>query len=104
MVRKRLRYMRLKSVIKGNTVRDMRLIAAKAIEKGNGAKELQDEILKILETMDEVEERHQQEQLKLSNCHRFVYAKEGGHNVQLTEPGLIADEVRWVLQTHERSK
>jgi len=92
------------SIIKGNTVRDLRLLTAKAIEKGNGAKEMQDAMLRILETMDEIEERHQLEQLKLSSCHRFVYAREGGHNVQFTEPDLIADEVRWILRTYGLSR
>jgi len=40
----------------------------------------------------------QRDQLKLSKRGRIVFAEKSGHNVDLTEPDLIAEEVKWVLE------
>jgi pimeloyl-ACP methyl ester carboxylesterase len=39
----------------------------------------------------------QLEQLSLSSNSRSVIAEKSGHNVHLTQPEVIADATRWVL-------
>ena len=88
------------SVVKGNTIQDIRKIGDAAIKRGNGTKEQQEEALKIFETFDEKEEKLQRDQLRLSSNSRFVYATKSGHSVHYTEPELIATEIKWILDTY----
>ena len=41
--------------------------------------------------------------LKLSSG-RLVHANESGHDVHLTEPEIIAEEVKWILSVTEEWK
>ena len=49
------------------------------------------------EAMDEADERFKREQLKLSRNSRFRNVPDCGHNVHLTHPGVVTEEVKWVL-------
>ena len=46
---------------------------------------------------DETEGKLQEEQLKLSIRGRMVRARLSGHNVQLFQPDLIAEQLKWIL-------
>lgn len=85
-------------VIRGNTPRDIRMFYEAAVEKGNGSEEDRRKILKMVESLEEKDEGLQKEQLKLSSSARFVQAEKSGHNVQLTEPELVAAEIEKVLK------
>jgi pimeloyl-ACP methyl ester carboxylesterase len=87
------------SVIKGMTARDLQKLLAVADEKGKGREELRTALHKTLETLDEKETLLQKGQLQLSeeSCGKFVVANESGHNIQFTEPEVIASEVKWVI-------
>jgi pimeloyl-ACP methyl ester carboxylesterase len=84
-------------VIRGNVPRDMRLFYEAALEKGSGSEEDRAKILKGVERLEEKDEGLQREQLKLSIRGRFVQAEKSGHNVQITEPELVAGEIEKLL-------
>ncbi|CRL21407.1 Alpha/beta hydrolase fold-1 [Penicillium camemberti] len=51
-----------------------------------------------LERWDVSEEIFQRELLNLSSNARFSTTTQSGHNIQITEPERVADEIHWVLQ------
>ena len=83
-------------VIKGNVSRDVRKFYEAAVEKGSGSEEDRREILELVERLEENDEGLQRDQLKLSSTARFVQSK-SGHNVQFTEPELVAEEIKKIL-------
>ncbi|KAG0652882.1 hypothetical protein D0Z07_0411 [Hyphodiscus hymeniophilus] len=85
-------------VIRGDTPRDFRAFSDVAVEKGNGSEEDREKMLRFVEALDEKDEGLQREQLLLSSRSRFVQAEKSGHNVQITEPELVAAEIEKVLK------
>ena len=85
------------SVIKGDTTRDLRKVFDAGVEAGNITEEYRASKKELVEEMAKIEERHQRELLRLSSCNRYVYAKKSGHNVHMTEPDVVANEIKWVL-------
>ena len=51
----------------------------------------------MFEAMAKADERLKQEQLRLSRNSRFRNVADCGHNVQFTHPGVVAEEIKWVL-------
>ena len=51
----------------------------------------------MLEAMGKADEQLKREQLRLSRNSRFRNVPNCGHNVHLTYPDVVAEEVRWVL-------
>ena len=51
----------------------------------------------MLEAMGKADEQLKREQLRLSRNSRFRNVPDCGHNVHLTHPDVVAEEVRWVL-------
>lgn len=51
----------------------------------------------MLEAMGKADEQLKREQLRLSRNSRFRNVPDCGHNVHLTHPDIVADEVKWVL-------
>ena len=51
----------------------------------------------MLETMAKADEHLKREQLRLSRNSKFRNVPNCGHNVHLTRPDVVAEEVRWVL-------
>ena len=86
-------------VIRGNVPQDMRKFYEAAVKKGVGSEEDRAQILKLVENSEEKDEWLQKEQLKLSSRARFVQSEKSGHNVQLTEPELVAGEIEKVLMS-----
>lgn len=85
------------SVIKGEEFKDTQLLLDAAIKKGNGS-DFEWDVIRRWIGMDGEETRLQREQLRLSTNGRFVNAWLSGHDVHLTEPEVIVDEIRWVLR------
>lgn len=85
-------------VIKGNAMRDIKRICSAGMDAGNGTSEQREDIHRWLETGEMVREEHQRELLRLSTNSRYVVAKHSGHNVQLTEPELVVEQLQWVLE------
>ena len=87
------------SVIRGDSARDIRKILNAGVAAGNGTKEQHEKMKFFVDELADIDERHQREQLKLSKCGRVVYARKSGHNVQMTEPEVVAEEIRWIWDT-----
>ena len=87
------------SVIKGTAAREYKQVYDSGVAAGNGTEEQRAIVLKMLEGMAEKEDMLQREQLKLSSVSRFVQLEKPGPLVILEEPGAIAAEVKWVLET-----
>lgn len=87
------------SVIQGHRERDFRKLYEAGVAKGNGTKEQQLAVKEALDRMDELDKRLAKDQMRLSRRSRYVVAESSGHEVQATQPELIAEETRWVLES-----
>jgi pimeloyl-ACP methyl ester carboxylesterase len=86
------------SVVKARGVRDYEGIYQAGVEAGNGTEAERRAFGEVLEGWDRIDEGMKREQLRLSGRTRWVDVGDCGHNVQLTRPDVIAQEVRWVLR------
>ena len=53
----------------------------------------------MLEAMGKADEQLKREQLKLSRNSRFRNVPDCGHNVHLTHPDVVVEEIKWVLSS-----
>jgi hypothetical protein len=67
------------------------------VEKGNGTEEQRSHAREMIRTADEKNKGLMKEHLKLSTKGKLVFAHESGHFVQLTQPDIVVDGVKWVL-------
>ncbi|PYI05194.1 alpha/beta hydrolase [Aspergillus sclerotiicarbonarius CBS 121057] len=86
------------SVLRGNSKRDHQLLYEAGVARGGGTEEQRTRFREYLAMWDTCEEEFQRELLNLSTVARYSVTSRSGHNIQITEPGLVADEVRWVLE------
>ncbi|MCJ1287851.1 hypothetical protein MMC26_007203 [Xylographa opegraphella] len=91
------------SVVRANTIRELNAILKAATERGNGTEEQRAQVTKLFATFDALEEKLQREQLRLSSHSRYHFTENSGHNVQVYEPDLVVDEVKWILQSRPTS-
>lgn len=91
------------SVIKGRTYRDFELMLEAGTKAGKGTKEERRQFADVIETYDQLDDRWQKELLGLSTRSRWVRAEKSGHNVHLTEPEVIVQEVKWVMENLEEN-
>jgi pimeloyl-ACP methyl ester carboxylesterase len=84
------------SVVKGNSLGDMQLLLDAAVAKGQGSVEQRAMIEQWL-AKPEVEVELQAAQLQLSSRGRLIHASLSGHDVHLTQPDVISEEVRWIV-------
>ncbi|KAF7585377.1 hypothetical protein BBP40_011102 [Aspergillus hancockii] len=85
-------------VIGGTRSRDWSGLYKAGVAKGNGTEEQRAHVRELIETVDAKNERLMKEFLKLSTKSELVFATESGHFVQMTQPGIVVDGVKWVLQ------
>ncbi|KAH8811057.1 Alpha/Beta hydrolase protein [Xylogone sp. PMI_703] len=85
------------SVIHANTARDFQRMYEAGVKAGNGSEKDREEFREIIEFWKATSTVRAKEILSLSSVHRFRDTSKSGHNVQLLEPELIVDEVKWVL-------
>ncbi|TVY88870.1 Uncharacterized protein LAWI1_G007762 [Lachnellula willkommii] len=83
------------SVIRGNAPGDLQRMYDAGVAAGNGTEEDRRLFREYLEHADKKDHLWQEEILKLSTCGRFVRSR-SGHNVQMVEPELVAEEIKWV--------
>jgi pimeloyl-ACP methyl ester carboxylesterase len=91
------------SVIKGRNEQELQLVLDTAVKLGHGTDEHRSIVRQWLSS-PEKELQLQEDQLKLSSRGRLVHATKSGHDVQLTEPEIIAQEVMWVLTLIEKEE
>ena len=83
-------------VIHGNTARDFQLIYEAGIEEGNRSEKDRAEFKDVLNWWRRTSLMRSKEILAISSVNRFRDTLKSGHNVQLLEPELIVEELRWV--------
>ncbi|GKZ17971.1 hypothetical protein AbraIFM66951_007849 [Aspergillus brasiliensis] len=86
------------SVLRGNSHRDQERMYHRGVAQGLGTEALRAAFRHYLECWDASEEALQRELLNLSSNVRFSTTTQSGHNIQITEPERVADEIRWVLR------
>ncbi|KKA25412.1 Alpha/beta hydrolase fold protein [Rasamsonia emersonii CBS 393.64] len=87
------------SVIRCRSSRDYERIYESGIRAGNGTEEQRKAFRHLLDQWDNINEDLQGEQLKLSSQSRLVDIPDCGHNVNLVRPDVMAEEIRWVIQS-----
>ncbi|EED18741.1 conserved hypothetical protein [Talaromyces stipitatus ATCC 10500] len=90
-------------VIGGMRSRDWSRLCEAGVEKGNGTEEQRRHVRELISTADEKSEGLMKEFLKLSTKTELVFARESGHFVQLTQPNVVVDGVKWVLENSQIS-
>jgi pimeloyl-ACP methyl ester carboxylesterase len=89
------------SVIKGRTYRDFKMMLEAGTRAGSGTEEERRKFREMIETYDKLDEKWQKGLLGLSRRSRWARAGKSGHNIHLTEPEVIVEEVKWVLENIE---
>ncbi|KAF6805700.1 alpha/beta hydrolase [Colletotrichum sojae] len=84
-------------VIVGTRSRDWSGLYRAGVARGNGTEEQRAYVRGLIETVDAKNEAVMREFLKLSTKRELVLATESGHFVQATQPEIIVDGVRWVM-------
>ncbi|KAG4025509.1 hypothetical protein MFRU_056g00230 [Monilinia fructicola] len=84
-------------VIGGMRSRDWSGIYNAGVEKGNGTEEQRSNVRELIRIADKTNEGLMKEFLKLSTKGKLVFAHQSGHFVQLTQPDIVVDGVKWVL-------
>ncbi|GAB1200379.1 hypothetical protein APSETT444_009750 [Aspergillus pseudonomiae] len=84
-------------VIEGMRSRDWSRLYKAGVEKGNGTEEQRSHVREWTRTADKKSEGLMKEHRKLSTKSKLVFAHQSGHFVQLTQPDVVVDGVRLVL-------
>ncbi|KAL3418787.1 alpha/beta hydrolase [Phlyctema vagabunda] len=90
-------------VIGGMRSRDWSNLYKVGVEKGNGTEEQRNHARDMIKSADKKSEGVMKEHLKLSTKSKLVFAHESGHFVQLTQPDIVVDGVKWVLEELQAS-
>ncbi|RJE26163.1 Alpha beta hydrolase [Aspergillus sclerotialis] len=88
-------------VIGGTRSRDWSGLYKAGVAKGNGTEEQRSYVRDLIKTVDAKNEGLMKEFLKLSTKSELVFATESGHFVQLTQPEIVVDGVKWVYITSQ---
>ena len=67
------------------------------VDKRNGTEEQRSYVREMIRTADEKSAGLMKKHLQLSTKGKLVFADESGHFVQLTQPDVVVDGVKWVL-------
>ncbi|KFY38025.1 hypothetical protein V494_04540 [Pseudogymnoascus sp. VKM F-4513 (FW-928)] len=84
------------SVIHGNTAQDFQRLYEAGIKAGNGSERERQEFRDTVAFWRETSTVRAKEILGLSSIHNFRDTLKSGHNIQLLEPELIVEELKWV--------
>ncbi|KAI0167736.1 Alpha/Beta hydrolase protein [Pestalotiopsis sp. NC0098] len=91
-------------VIGGTRSRDWTGLYEAGVARGNGTEEQRSYVRGLIETVDAKNERIMREFLKLSTKSELVFATKSGHFVQITQPEIIVEGVKWVLENLVQSR
>ncbi|KAK4064440.1 hypothetical protein Trihar35433_7957 [Trichoderma harzianum] len=84
-------------IIGGTRSRDWNGLYKAGVAKGNGTEEQRNYVRELIRTVDEKNGGLMKEFLKLSTKSELVFATESGHFVQMTQPDIVVDGVKWVI-------
>ncbi|KAF2157236.1 hypothetical protein K461DRAFT_220051 [Myriangium duriaei CBS 260.36] len=90
-------------VIGGTRSRDWTGLYRAGVARGNGNEEQRAHVREMIKTVDAKSEGLMREFLKLSTKSELVFATESGHFVQMTQPEIVVDGVKWVLYNLQTS-
>lgn len=85
------------SVLEANTLRDFQNQYNAGVAAGNGSEEERAQYRALIAKFAAEDSQNQKEQLRLSAVNRHTFTPNNCHNVQMTEPQLIVDEIKWAL-------
>ncbi|KAH8666031.1 Alpha/Beta hydrolase protein [Tricladium varicosporioides] len=86
------------SVIRGNSPRDFQMMYDAGVAAGNGTEAEKKLAKEYIGSWGPKDHQWQEEILRLSTFGRMVSVSTSGHNVQMVEPEVIAEEIRWVYE------
>lgn len=84
-------------IIGGTRSRDWNGLYKAGVAKGNGTEEERSYVREMISTVDEKSKGLMEKFLKLSTKSKLVFATESGHFVQMTQPDIVVNGVKWVL-------
>ena len=84
-------------VIGGTRSRDWTGLYNAGVAKGNGTEEQRRYVRELISNVDAKNEALMREFLKLSSRSELVFARESGHFVQMTQPEVVVEGVKWIL-------
>lgn len=90
-------------VIGGMRSRDWNGMYKAGVARGNGSEEQRSRVRTLIKTADEKSESIMRRHLELSTKSKLVFARDSGHFVQMTQPDLVVEGVRWVLDSQNGS-
>jgi pimeloyl-ACP methyl ester carboxylesterase len=90
-------------VIGGTRSRDWSGLYKAGVAKGNGTEEQRGHVRELIKTIDAKNKDLMKEFLKLSTKSELIFATESGHFVQITQPEIVVDGVKWVLDNLSES-
>lgn len=85
------------SVLAANNARDLQTRYDVGVAAGNGTEEERAQYRALIDRAAKEDIDHQKEQLRLSSVGRYTFTATNGHNIQMTDPQLIVNEIKWVL-------
>jgi pimeloyl-ACP methyl ester carboxylesterase len=85
------------SVIAANSAMDLQIRYDAGVAAGNGTEEERAQYRALIDRMAKEDIDHQKEQLRLSSVGRYTFTETNGHNMQMTDPQVIVNEIKWVL-------
>ncbi|KAI9649954.1 hypothetical protein NHQ30_002539 [Ciborinia camelliae] len=91
-------------IVIGRSGRDYKRLYEAGVERGNGTQRQRRAMRELVETWNENEEALQREQSVYSTNSKVMIASESGHRIELSQPEVIAEAVKWVLGEYKRSR
>ncbi|KAI4613890.1 hypothetical protein J4E80_006578 [Alternaria sp. BMP 0032] len=83
--------------IGGIRSRDWNRMYKAGVAKGNGSEEQRRRVRELISSADEKSESIMRRHLQLSTKSKLAFARESGHFVQITQPEIVVEGVKWVV-------
>jgi pimeloyl-ACP methyl ester carboxylesterase len=90
-------------IIGGTRSRDWKGLYKAGVAKGNGTEEQRNHVSEMIETVDAKNEGLMKQFLKLSTKSELVFATKSGHFVQMMQPEVVVNGVKWVIDNQPAS-
>jgi len=90
-------------VIGGMRSRDWHGMYKAGVAKGNGSEEQRRRVRELISTADEKSESIMRRHLQLSTNSKLAFASASGHFVQMTQPEVVVEGVKWVVNARRSS-
>jgi pimeloyl-ACP methyl ester carboxylesterase len=88
------------SVIRAHRELDWQKVYEAGLREGNGTDEQRRTLGDFLKRMGDICRENQTKQLKISRNSRMVEVPDCGHQVNQERPDVVADEIKWILESY----